>query len=101
MCGFPELTSVASLPLGLVSDTHTVTRVHNRGLLHDKTILLQPGDVAPGVGQRNLVNLIGVEPNLALSALEHGSGKALLQLERHLNLGKDELVRPQEMGYSM
>ena len=80
---------MTSLPLGLISDTHTVARVHNSGLLHDKTILLQSGDVAPGVGQRNLVNLIGVEPNLALSALEHGSGKALLQLERHLNSGKD------------
>lgn len=41
-------------------------------------------DVLAGVGQGDLVDLVGVEPDLALSALEHGGGKPLLELERHL-----------------
>lgn len=36
-----------------------------------------------GVGHRDLVDLIGVEPDLALAALEDAGGQALLQLQRH------------------
>jgi hypothetical protein len=36
-----------------------------------------------GVGHRDLIDLIGVEPDLALAALEDARGQALLQLQRH------------------
>lgn len=39
-------------------------------LLDDESILDQLPDVLPGVGHRDLVDLIGVEPDLALAALE-------------------------------
>ena len=46
-----QLTSVTILGLGLVTSTNTAPRVYDGGLLHDKTILLQSGNVATGVGQ--------------------------------------------------
>jgi hypothetical protein len=36
-----------------------------------------------GVGHGDLVDLIGVEPDLALAALEDARGQTLLQLQRH------------------
>jgi hypothetical protein len=36
-----------------------------------------------GVGHRDLGDFIGVEPDLALAALEHARGEALLLLQRH------------------
>ena len=65
--------------------------MNNSRLLHDETILLQAGNVTAGVGQRNFVNFIGIQPDLALSAFEYGSGEALLKLKRHCcNNGEDE-----------
>jgi hypothetical protein len=40
-------------------------------------------EVLPGVGVVNLARLVRVEPDLALAALEHARGEALLQLKRH------------------
>jgi len=78
-----ELTSVTSLSLCLKSGGHSASWVNNSRLLHDKTILLQAGNVAAGIGQWNFVNFIGVQPDLALSAFEDGGGEALLKLKRH------------------
>lgn len=36
-----------------------------------------------GVGHGDLIDLIGVQPDLVLTALENGGGEALLQTERH------------------
>jgi hypothetical protein len=55
--------------------------VNNSRLLHDKTILLQTGNVAAGVGQRNFIDFVGVQPDLALSALEDGGSETLLKLK--------------------
>ena len=77
------LTGVATLALGLIALPHSVPRVDDGGLLHDETILLQPGDVATGVGQGNFVDFIRVQPDFALAAFEDRSGKALLELKRH------------------
>lgn len=44
-------------------------------------------DVLARVGEGDLVDLVGVEPDLALSALEYGCGKPLLELQRHLLRG--------------
>ena len=74
-----KLTSVSSLSLGFVACLHTSTTVHNGGLLDNQTISVQLLDISARVGQSNFVDFVGVQPNLALSALEDGSGQALLQ----------------------
>ena len=58
------------------------------GLLDNKTITVKTGNVAARVGQGNLINFIGVQPNLALAAFQHGSGEALLELKRDYTIGK-------------
>lgn len=50
-------------------------------------------DVLARVGERDLVDLVGVEPDLALSALEYGCGKPLLELQRHLFKGHTDRKR--------
>ena len=42
-------------------------------------------DRLTGVGHRNIVDLIGVQPHLPQSAVQNGRSKPLLQLERHHN----------------
>lgn len=87
---FVKLTSVTSLSLGLKSSSNTTSWVNNGRLLHDKTILLQTGNITTGVGQWNFVNFIGIQPDLALSAFEDGSGEALLKFKRHCYYRRDE-----------
>jgi hypothetical protein len=53
--------------------------VDNRGLLDDQTVTMKTGDVTARVGKGNLVDFVGVQPNLALSAFQDGSGEALLK----------------------
>lgn len=74
---------MATLSLGLISQLNASTRVDNGRLLNDKTITVQTVDVAARVGQGNLVDFIGIQPNLALSAFQYGSGETLLKLERY------------------
>jgi hypothetical protein len=57
--------------------------VDNCRLLDNQTIPVQASDVTSGVGQSNFAGFIGVQPNLAFSALENGCGEALLELERN------------------
>ena len=78
-----QLTCVATLALRLIAFPHSVSGVNDGGLLHNETILLQPGNVATGVGQRNFVYFVGVQPDFALAAFEDRSGEALLELKRH------------------
>ena len=72
---------MTTLALGFISNGHTSPGVHNGGLLHDQTIAVETVNVAASVGQRNLVNFIGVQPYLALSAFQDGGRQALLQFE--------------------
>ena len=72
---------MTALALGFISDSDTSPRVDNGGLLHNQTITVQTVDVAARVGQGNFVNLIGVQPYLALSAFQDGGRQALLQFE--------------------
>jgi len=74
---------VATLGLGKIALPHSASGVDNGGLLHNKTILLQSGNVAAGIGQRNFIDFIGVQPDLALSAFEDGRSEALLELKGH------------------
>jgi hypothetical protein len=53
------------------------------GACEDKAILDELADVLPAVGHGDFIDLIGVQPHLALAALEHAGGQALLQLEGH------------------
>jgi hypothetical protein len=55
--------------------------VHHRGLLHDETIFVELVNVSTTIRQRNFVDFIGVQPNLALSAFENVRREALLQFE--------------------
>ena len=80
---FKLLTGVATLALGFIAFPHSVSGVNYGRLLHNETILLQPGNVAAGVGQRNFIDFVGVQPDFALAAFEDRSGKALLELKRH------------------
>jgi len=57
--------------------------VNNSWLLDDQTITVQLGNITARVRQRNLVDFIGVQPDLALTALEDGSGQTLLQTKRN------------------
>ena len=53
----------------------------NRGLFDDQTIAMKTVDVAAGVHQGNLVDFIGIQPDLALSAFQYGRSKAFLKTE--------------------
>ena len=65
-------------PAGLVELTGAGTGVHSDGLADDEAIADELADSLAGVGVGDLVHLIGVEPNLALAAADHGGGEALL-----------------------
>jgi hypothetical protein len=73
-----ELTSVTSLALGFISQGDAGTRMDYSRLLDDQTVSLQTGNVTTRVGKTNFVDFVGVQPNLALSAFQNGSGEALL-----------------------
>lgn len=55
--------------------------MNNSGLLDDQTVTVKTGNVAARVGKSNLVDFVGVQPNLALSAFQNGSGEALLKFQ--------------------
>ena len=58
---------MTSLALGFVSQGNTGARVDYGVLSDDQTVPLQTLDVATRVGQGNLVNLVGVQPDLAFT----------------------------------
>jgi hypothetical protein len=55
--------------------------VYNGGLLNDQTITVETRNVSAGIGKGNLVDFVGVQPNLALTAFQDGSCEALLKLQ--------------------
>jgi hypothetical protein len=73
------VTGVATLALGFVIGLDAGARVHVHLASHDETILEQLADVLSGVGEGNLGDFIGIDPNSLLTALEHRSGKSLLK----------------------
>lgn len=52
--------------------------MHDHGLADDKAITDEFADGLARVGVRDLAELVGVEPNLALAAANNGGGKTLL-----------------------
>jgi hypothetical protein len=77
------VAGVAALALGLEGAASARARVDLLGLADDEAVLDELADVLAAVGHGDFVHLIGVEPHLALAALEHAGGQALLQLEGH------------------
>lgn len=77
----PKRGKQTYLAASLGLDAGAEARVHLVGLLDDQTILDQAADVLTGVGIRDLVDLVGVEPDLAFAALQHGRGETLLELQ--------------------
>ena len=67
---------MSSLPLGLIPKSNPSTRMNNSRLLDDVSITLKTGDVTTRVGEGDLVDLIGVEPDFPLSAFEDGCREA-------------------------
>lgn len=69
---------MSALAAGLSELTGAGPRVHGHGLLDDEAILEELLDGLARVGGGDLVDLVGVEPDLAFSAAGHGRGQALL-----------------------
>lgn len=69
---------MTTLTASKVELTSAGARVHGDGLADDEAIADELADSLAGVGVGDLVHLIGVEPNLALAAADHGGGEALL-----------------------
>ena len=72
---------MSSLPLGLITESYSGTRVHNTGLLEDESITLKTGNVATRVGEGDLVDLIRIKPDFLFSAFENGCREAFLKFE--------------------
>lgn len=71
-------TTVATNSSGKVQLTRAGTRVHGDGLSDDEAIGNELADRLAGVGVGDLVDLVGIEPNLALTAAEDIGREALL-----------------------
>ena len=68
---FPlSVAGVPALPPGLGVLPDPGPRVHSHGLLDHETVLDELADVLPRVGVRNLVDLVGVQPDLTRDTLE-------------------------------
>lgn len=52
--------------------------MHGDRLANDEAICDEFADCLAGVGVRDFADLVGIKPNLALSAAYNGRGKALL-----------------------
>eukprot|EP00286_Rhodomonas_abbreviata_P013350 CAMPEP_0181319304 /NCGR_PEP_ID=MMETSP1101-20121128/17494_1 /TAXON_ID=46948 /ORGANISM="Rhodomonas abbreviata, Strain Caron Lab Isolate" /LENGTH=261 /DNA_ID=CAMNT_0023426883 /DNA_START=49 /DNA_END=835 /DNA_ORIENTATION=+ len=74
---------VSALGLGSHEPLVTGLGVDHIGLADDEPILDELADVLSAVGVSNLVGLVGVHPDLSLSALQHGSCQSLLQFKGH------------------
>lgn len=74
---------VAALPLGVVLPVHARAGVDGHRLADHIPILDELADVLAGVRHRDLIDLIGIQPDLALTALEHGRSQTLLEAKRH------------------
>jgi hypothetical protein len=71
-------TTVATEAASGVQLTGAGARVHGDGLADDEAIGDELADGLAGVGVGDLADLVGVEPDLALTAANNGGGQALL-----------------------
>ena len=75
------VASVVAAGLGLVTNVHTSTRVHQVVLLHDHSVLDHGANALARVGNGNVAHLAGIHPHLTLTALKNGGSKSLLKLQ--------------------
>lgn len=73
--------TVSADPPRSIQLTSTGARVHGNRLLDDEAIADELADGLAGVGVGDFVDLVGVEPNLALSTADDGGGETLLSCE--------------------
>ena len=59
---------MTALPLGLVTQRYPSPRMDDEGFLDDDTIPMKTGDVPTRVIERDLVDIVRVDRDLALSA---------------------------------
>ena len=69
--------------------------MHGDGLADDEAIADEFADGLAGVCVGDLADLVGVEPDLALTASDDGRGKALLSSEVDPIVKQDMLARAQ------
>ena len=67
---------MSALILGLDVTLVSGLRVYRMRLAYDETILNQLSDILSAVGSTNFSRFIGVEPDLLLSAFQHGRREA-------------------------
>lgn len=75
------VATVSADSSGLVQGSGTGTRMHGDWLADDEAIADELADGLAGVGVGNLVDFVGVEPDLALAAADDRRGQALLGTE--------------------
>jgi hypothetical protein len=73
--------TVTTITSGQVQLAGSGSGVHGDGLADDEAIADELADGLTGVGVRDLADLVGVEPDLALAAPNDGCGEALLSAE--------------------
>ena len=66
--------------------------MHGDGLADDEAIADELADGLTGVGVRDLVHLVGIEPDLVLAAADDRRGQALLSAEVDPADGRREFV---------
>jgi len=75
------ITGVTASATSILEITGSAARVHGIRLLDDKSVRDQLADGLARVGVGDLVHLIGVQPDLSLSAVHDGRSKTLLGSE--------------------
>jgi len=84
------VSGVTSEGFGVLAFEESSARVNDIRFLDDKPILNQLADVLTRVSHRDLVDFVGVHPDLPLSAFQNGRGEPLLQLKGNLREGDKE-----------
>ena len=56
------------LPLGLGPQQYPIPRMNDDGFIDDETVPVKTSDVTTRVGERDLIDLVMVEPDLLLSS---------------------------------
>jgi hypothetical protein len=83
--GIPRTTSFTIAHMTALSSCFqrfagTESRMYGHRFTDDQTVLDEASDVLSGIGVGDLVHFIGIQPNFAFSAFQHGRSKSLLEL---------------------